>query len=210
MPVVSSPQADRAARLVYVRSYTDANIWRVEAASPGAPATPRQRRDLLDSTGCPRRFGARRAHMTFVSAGRERTKSGGRMVRGPRPFSSRSWARTPGGRGGRPAATRSRFTPIRREMGTSFSRPPRAASHAISRRIRPRMRFRPSRVTAMDLLQFDPIGTGDYLEDSGLGGQAIQVSAGLGMMAIESVDEAYLYYTEARTRTGPRRCGAFW
>ena len=36
------------------------------------------------------------------------------------------------------------------------------------------------------------------------GGPALQVSAGLGIMAIESADGAYLYYTESRTTNTPR------
>jgi serine/threonine protein kinase len=39
MPVVSRPQPDRPPRLVYVRSFSDVNIWRVETSAPGAPAS---------------------------------------------------------------------------------------------------------------------------------------------------------------------------
>jgi len=39
MPVVSRPQPGRPSRLVYVRSSTDFNIWRVETSAPGAPAS---------------------------------------------------------------------------------------------------------------------------------------------------------------------------
>ena len=39
MPVVSRPQPGRPPRLVYVRSFNDLNIWRVEAPAPGAPAS---------------------------------------------------------------------------------------------------------------------------------------------------------------------------
>jgi eukaryotic-like serine/threonine-protein kinase len=39
MPVVSRPQSGRPARLVYVRSFDDTNIWRVETSSTGAPAS---------------------------------------------------------------------------------------------------------------------------------------------------------------------------
>ena len=39
MPVVSRPAPGQAARLVYVRSYQDQNIWRVDTPVPGAPAT---------------------------------------------------------------------------------------------------------------------------------------------------------------------------
>ena len=39
MPAVSRPQAGRPPRLVYVRSFTDTNIWRVETTAAGAAAT---------------------------------------------------------------------------------------------------------------------------------------------------------------------------
>ena len=39
MPVVSRPQPGRPPRLVYVRSFPDFNIWRVETSAPGAPAS---------------------------------------------------------------------------------------------------------------------------------------------------------------------------
>jgi len=39
MPAVSRPQPGRPSRLVYVRSFTDENIWRVETSAPGAPAS---------------------------------------------------------------------------------------------------------------------------------------------------------------------------
>jgi serine/threonine protein kinase len=39
MPVVSRPEPGRPARLVYVRSFGDGNIWRVETSAPGAPAS---------------------------------------------------------------------------------------------------------------------------------------------------------------------------
>jgi len=38
MPVVSRPQPRRPPRLVYVLSFSDWNIWRVETPAPGAPA----------------------------------------------------------------------------------------------------------------------------------------------------------------------------
>ena len=39
MPVVSRPQPGRPPRLVYVRSYADYNIWRVETSAAGATAS---------------------------------------------------------------------------------------------------------------------------------------------------------------------------
>jgi Tol biopolymer transport system component/DNA-binding winged helix-turn-helix (wHTH) protein len=41
MPVVSNPQPRRPARLVYVRSFQDSNIWRIETSAPGVPASTR-------------------------------------------------------------------------------------------------------------------------------------------------------------------------
>ena len=39
MPVVSRPQPGGPSRLVYVRSFQDSNIWRVDTAAPGATAS---------------------------------------------------------------------------------------------------------------------------------------------------------------------------
>jgi serine/threonine protein kinase len=39
MPVVSRPQPGRPPRLVYVRSFQDTNVWRVETSAPGARAS---------------------------------------------------------------------------------------------------------------------------------------------------------------------------
>jgi Tol biopolymer transport system component/DNA-binding winged helix-turn-helix (wHTH) protein len=39
MPIVSRPQPGRASRLVYVRSFQDSNIWRVQTSAPGAAAS---------------------------------------------------------------------------------------------------------------------------------------------------------------------------
>jgi Tol biopolymer transport system component len=39
MPVVSRPQPGRPSRLVYVRSFSDLNIWRLESIAPGAPCS---------------------------------------------------------------------------------------------------------------------------------------------------------------------------
>ena len=39
MPAVSRAQTGKPARLVYVRSFADSNIWRIQTSAPGAPAT---------------------------------------------------------------------------------------------------------------------------------------------------------------------------
>ena len=38
MPTISRPQPGKPARLAYVRSFTDENIWRIETSAPGAPS----------------------------------------------------------------------------------------------------------------------------------------------------------------------------
>jgi serine/threonine protein kinase len=39
MPSISRAQAGKPARLVYVRSFTDQNFWRIETSAPGAPSS---------------------------------------------------------------------------------------------------------------------------------------------------------------------------
>ena len=39
MPTISRPQPGKPARLVYVRSFVDTNMWRIETSAPGAPAS---------------------------------------------------------------------------------------------------------------------------------------------------------------------------
>ena len=39
MPVVSRPKLGGTPRLVYVRGFSDTNIWRIETSAPGAPAS---------------------------------------------------------------------------------------------------------------------------------------------------------------------------
>lgn len=39
MPTVSRPRPDQSVRLVYARSFTDENIWRIDTSAPGAPSS---------------------------------------------------------------------------------------------------------------------------------------------------------------------------
>jgi len=41
MPVVSLPQPGQPARLAYIRSFQDSNIWRIETSAPGVPTSTR-------------------------------------------------------------------------------------------------------------------------------------------------------------------------
>src|SRR5262249_38738837 len=39
MPSLSHPQPGRPSRFLYIRSFDDRNIWRVDSSAPGAPAS---------------------------------------------------------------------------------------------------------------------------------------------------------------------------
>ena len=93
MPVVSRPQPGRPPRLVYVRSFADLNIWRVETSAPGAPAssppvvaissTRRGRQPPVFSRRPPGR-------LCIGSLGRMGNLAG-RSATGPTPSSSPPW-----------------------------------------------------------------------------------------------------------------------
>jgi len=205
MPVVSSPQADRAARLVYVRSYTDANIWRVEAASPGAPLTSppavaisSTRRDAIAH------FAPDGRHVTFTS-----TRSGENEIW--RTDSAGADAVQLTFMGAQPGWPR--WSPSGDQI--AFHSNPEGNGDII---VVPAEGGKPRNLTshpATDAFPtFSPDGRWIYFSSTrsgepriwkipASGGPAIQVSAGLGIMAIESADGAYLYYTESRTTNTP-------
>ena len=205
MPVVSSPQADRAARLVYVRSYTDANIWRVETASPGAPATSppavaisSTRRDALAH------FAPDGRHVTFMS-----TRSGENEIW--RAESSGTEAVQLTFMGANPGWPR--WSPSGDQI--AFHSNPEGNGDII---LVPAEGGKPRNLTSHPATDTFPTFSRDgrwiYFSSTrsgapaiwkmpASGGPAIQVSAGLGMMAIESADGASLYYTEAGSTNRP-------
>ena len=204
-PIVSSPQAGRPARLAYVRSYTDANIWRIETPSPGAPAhlsttvaISSTRRDAIAHI-------APDGHQVAFTS----TRSGENEIwradaSGAGAVQFTFMAANPGWPGGRLPANRLRSTPIPMETGTSFSCRLRAASLGISPRIPLRISFPTfSRDGRWVYFSSTRSGQSRIWKIPVSGGAAVQVSAGLGMMAIESPDGAYLYYTESTNTNSP-------
>jgi len=145
---VSASQGDRRARLAYVRVYTDANIWRVEAASPGAPATSppavaiaSTRRDAIAH------FAPDGRHVTFTS-----TRSGENEIwraeaSGADAVQLTFMGANPGWPRWSPSSDQIAFHSNPEGTPRSSSCLPRAANPALSRRIRQRIRFPPSRVT---------------------------------------------------------------
>ena len=56
MPAVSAPQPGKPSRLVYIRSFADVNIWRIDTSGPGrAGHIAAGRRDRVEPAGRPRR-----------------------------------------------------------------------------------------------------------------------------------------------------------
>ena len=117
MPVVSRPTARAAPRLVYVRSFEDDNIWRIETCC--------SRRDGLLAAGRllspPREWRACRSFLRtatawlFVRIARENRKSGWPILTGPTPVQLTSMAGAPrqATPTGLQTANRSCSTPIR-------------------------------------------------------------------------------------------------
>ena len=205
VPVVSSPRAGGPARLAYIRSYTDANVWRIEAPSPGAPATSppavaisSTRRDAIAH------FAPDGRHVTFTS-----TRSGENEIwradgSGADAVQLTFMAANPGW---------PRWSPTGEQI--AFHSNPDGNADII---LVPAEGGKPRNLTSHPAQDTFPTFSRDgqwvYFSSTrsgqamiwkmpSSGGPAAQVSAGLGMMAIESPDGAYLYYTESTISNSP-------
>ena len=204
-PIVSNPQAGRPSRLAYVRIYTDANIWRIETASPGAPATSppavtisSTRRDAIAH------FAPDGLHVTFTStrSGEHEvwraSASGADAVQLTFMGANPGWPRwSPGGEqiafhsnpdgngdiilvpaeGGKP---RNLTAHPATDVFPTFSRDGRWVYFSSSR-------------SGQSMIWKIPVS----------GGPAVQVSVGPGIMAVESPDGTSLYYTDSETTNSP-------
>ena len=204
-PVLSAPQGDRATRLAYVRVYTDHNIWRVDTASPGAPATSppvvaiaSTRRDAIAH------FAPDGRHVTFTSMRSgdneiwRADSSGADAVQLTFMGANPGWPRwSPGG-----------------DQIAFHSNPDGNAEIFLV----PAEGGKPRNLTSHPAVDTFPTFSRDgrwvYLSSTragapaiwkmpAAGGPAIQVTTGLGMMAIESEDGTQLYYTESATTNTP-------
>ena len=205
VPVMSSPRAGGPARLAYIRSYTDANVWRIEAPSPGAPATSppavaisSTRRDAIAH------FAPDGRHVTFTS-----TRSGENEIwRADGSGADAVQLTFMGANPGWP-----RWSPTGEQI--AFHSNPDGNADII---LVPAEGGKPRNLTSHPAQDTFPTFSRDgqwvYFSSTrsgqamiwkmpSSGGPAVQVSAGLGMMAIESPDGAYLYYTESTISNSP-------
>ena len=121
MPVVSRLQSGRQPRLVYVRSFQDSNIWRVESSASGAPASapPVVSISSTRRTPCPS-FLPTAAGWPLHRIARGDGKSGWPILTAPTPSNSLPWVRTQAPRAGLPMANGLCSSPIPKGSLTSM------------------------------------------------------------------------------------------
>ncbi len=199
MPVVSRPQPGRPARVVYVRSFTDTNIWRVETSAPGAPASspPAVAISSTRSEGNP----------VFSPDGR-RVGFGSN-----RSGESEIWACDPGGSNavqltsmGAQSTGSEAWSPDGLLVAfdsnlegqseiyvipTAGGKPRRLTSHPATDRV-PNF----SRDGKWIYFSSNRTGENQIWKIPASGGEAVQVTKNVGYVALESPDGAYLYYTQ--------------
>ena len=211
MPAVSRPQPDRPSRLVYVRSFADANIWRIETPGPGVPAssppvaaissTRREGIPQLSDDGHKVAFmsdragewevwvadasGANAVKLTSLAAspGFPRWSSDGKTIvfhcnSEEHPYGAVYVVSADGGRARQLTSHRST------DVFPSFSRDGKWIYFSSTR-----------------------TGTPSIWKIPVSGGTAVKVSPTAGMLALESLDGAYLYYVESTTTDAP---GTLW
>jgi eukaryotic-like serine/threonine-protein kinase len=206
MPAVSRPQAGAPVRLIYVRSFADANIWRLDTPGPGLPATS------------PPVIAISSTRRDFVP---DIAPDGKRIVfNSDRSGEMEIWAADTTGDNAIPLTSMglipgyARFSPDGQWVvfqtnpeghGDVFvvaagggSRPRRMTDHPATDAIASFSRdgkwiyFSSSRTP----------GGGVWKMPSS-GGDAVRVSPGRGTLAIESTDGAYLYYSDGASSDRP-------
>jgi len=199
MPVVSRPQARRLPRLVYVRSFEDRNIWRVETSAPGAPASSPPVASMSstrwDWNG---QFSPDGRRVAFQS-----TRSGDWEL----------WLADPDGANavqitsmGAPLTGTPRWSPNAQMIAfhsnpegpldiygipAAGGKPRRLTSHPATDQV-------PSFSRDGQWIYFSSNRTGEYQiwKIPASGGDAVQVTHNVGYVAFESPDGAYVYYTQ--------------
>jgi len=200
MPVVSQPQPGRPSLLVYVRSFADTNIWRIEAPSCGVP-----------SSSPP--IAAITSTLSNVNA---QVSPDGRRVafQSNRSGETEIWLADPDGSNavqltsmGAPTTGSARWSPDGQVIAfdsnlegqqeiyvihAAGGKPRRLTYHPANDRI-------PSFSRDGQWIYFSSNRTGEYQiwKMPASGGDGVQVTHNLGFLAFESADEANIYYTQS-------------
>ncbi len=199
MPVVSRPQPGRPPRLVYVRSFEDRNIWRVETSAPGAPSSSPP---VLSISS------------TRVDANPQFSPDGRRVAfQSTRSGDWEIWLADPDGANavqltsmGAPLTGTPRWSPNAQMIAfhsnpegpldiyvipAAGGKPRRLTSHLATDQV-------PSFARDGHWIYFSSNRTGEYQiwKIPASGGDAVQVTQNVGYVAFESPDGAYVYYTQ--------------
>jgi eukaryotic-like serine/threonine-protein kinase len=197
-PTVSQSQADRPARLAYVRSHVDANIWRVESPVPGAAASApavaiaSTRRDSIPHHAPDGR------RVTFISSRSGEHEVWIADVSGSNAIQVTSMGANPGWPRWSPDGKWIAFHSNPEGNGEIFLVPSEGG----------RPRNLTSHPAVDTFASFSRDGQWLYFTSTRdgppsiwkmpmSGGPAVRVSSGIGEMAIESRNGAYVYYTES-------------
>ena len=208
MPVVSRPQPGRLSRLVYVRSFQDRNIWRVETSAPGVP-TSSPPVVAISST--------RQDHIPFFSPDGLRV-----AFSSDRSGDNEGWLADLDGANavqltsmgaqftsGGPWSPDGQWIAFQSNLEgqveiyvipTSGGKPRRVTFHPANDEM-------PSFSRDGKWIYFTSNRTGDYQiwKMPASGGDAVQVTHNVGFVALESADGAYVYYTQTQ-----RQPSALW
>jgi serine/threonine protein kinase len=204
-PIVSRPQPDRPARLAYVRSYTDNNIWRVETPAVGAPAVSPPALTIASTRAdAIARFALDGRNVAFVSTRSGENEVWRSNVSGGDAVQLTFMGANPGFPRWSPSGEQIAFhsnpdgNPDIVVVPAEGGSPRNVTSHPATDTFPSYSRdgrwiyFNSTRSGQSKIWKIPPAG-----------GDAVQVTTGLGMMAIESPDGVYLYYSAGLNANSP-------
>jgi Tol biopolymer transport system component len=201
MSAISRPHPDRPARLVYVRSSRDTNIWRIDTSRAGAPAASPPvvaiASTRMDGVA---KFSPDGRRVAFGS-----TRSGGHEVWLADPDGSNAVQLTSTGAGAPQWSPDGRLIAFMSILEGQYEiyvipaaggKPRRITSHPANDHV-------PSFSQDGRWIYFGSLRTGDYQiwKIPAAGGAAVQVTSNGGFRAAEGTDGAHVYYTQNPGRT---------
>src|SRR5207245_3262238 len=203
MPVVSRPQPGRPPRLVYVRSFQDLNIWRVETSAPGAiaPSPPVVSISSTRREGMPQLSPDGR-RVTFFS-----DRSGESEISLADPDGSNAVQLT--SMAGAPATGYPHWSPDGELIVFHSNREvyaiPAAGGKPRNLTSHPALDSFPSFSRDGQWIYFNSnrTGKGQIWKIPASGGDAVRVTNSVGYTPLESPDGAYLYYVQTFDKPSP-------